>query len=144
MASGDSDIYRGEMRQDTPLNVALCKLWYRIWQLTGFSASGSGVVGLTVLPKQYTTPSNFVPVTTNGNAVTILAGEVGFIQNLDDAAVYVKYGAEASASDFNFVLKAGTASNDGLGGLVVIDNFIGTVSIFAATGAPRVAAWKLS
>ncbi len=49
---GDSDIYRGEMTQHTPLNSALCKIWYRLWQITGFGASGAG--GITVAPAKGT------------------------------------------------------------------------------------------
>jgi len=87
-------------------------------------------------------PSTGTPVTSDGTVFTLAAGEVGFIQNLDDAAVYVKLGASASASDFSFVLKAGSAANDGLGGHAVIDDYVGIVSIAAAAGSPRVSAWK--
>lgn len=87
-------------------------------------------------------PSTGMPVTSDGTVFTLAAGEVGFIQNLDDAAVYVKLGASASASDFSFVLKAGSAANDGLGGHAAIPDYVGAVSIAAAAGSPRVAAWK--
>jgi len=95
-------------------------------------------------PNQYSTVSTATPVTTDSTVFTLAANEKGFIQNLDDAAVYVKYGASASSSSFNFVLKAGLAADDGNGGSLVIDDFIGAVSIAAATGSPRVAAFKLS
>lgn len=100
--------------------------------------------GVTVNPTQYATVSTSDPVTANGTVFTLAAGEKGFIQNLDDAAVYVKLGAGASSSSFNLVLKAGTAANDGNGGSVAFEDWIGPVSIAAATGDPRVAAWKLS
>lgn len=100
-------------------------------------------VPVTAGPKQSSAVPNFTPVTADGTVFTLAAGEKGFIQNLDDAAVYVKYGATASSTSFNYVLKAGTAANDGLGGVVVIDDWIGVVSIAAATGSPRVAAWKI-
>ncbi len=45
---GDDDIYRAPVKQHTPLNVALCAIWYRLWQITGFGASGSG--GITIAP----------------------------------------------------------------------------------------------
>lgn len=106
----------------------------------GFTEGG----GVATQSLQYSTVSTSTPVTADGTVFTLAAGEKGFIQNLDDAAVYVKLGASASSTSFNFVLKAGTASNDGLGGSVVIDDWIGVVSIAAATGSPRVAAWKLS
>ena len=65
------------------------------------------------------------------------------LQNLDDAAVYVKLGASASSSDFSFVLKAGTASNDGTGGFVSDTAWTGIVSIAAASGSPRVVVCEL-
>lgn len=110
----------------------------------GTGGSGSGSSALTTTPRQYATVSNFTVGTTDGTVLTLAAGEKGFIQNLDDAAVYVKLGATASSSSFSYVLKAGTAANDGLGGLAVIDDYIGVVSIAAASGSPRVIAWKLS
>lgn len=110
------------------------------------SADGSPVVGgsFTTVVQQYDTVSNASPITGDGDLFTLAAGEKGFIQNLDDAAVYVRYGTGASSSAFQFVLKAGTAANDGNGGSVVIDDWIGVVSIAAATGSPRVIAYKLS
>ena len=95
-------------------------------------------------PSQLATVSTGTPVTADGTVFTLAAGQKGFIQNLDDAAVYVKLGASASSTDFNFVLKAGTAANDGTGGSLWIENYTGVVSIAAATGSPRVSAWKLS
>lgn len=62
---GDDDIYRGQMRQDTPLNSALCKLWYRLWQLSGFSTSASGG-GITVA---FNYPSG------NPNTFSLTAGQ---------------------------------------------------------------------
>lgn len=110
------------------------------------SADGSPVVGgsFTTVAQQYDTVSNASPITADGDVFTLAAGEKGFIQNLDDAAVYVRYGTGASSSLFQFVLKAGTAANDGNGGSVVIDDWIGVVSIAAAAGSPRVIAYKLS
>lgn len=93
---------------------------------------------------QFNKVSTATPVTADGKVFVLAAGEVGFLQNLDDAALYVKLGAGASSTSFNFVLKAGTAADDGLGGSIFIDNYAGVVSIAAATGSPRVAAWKLS
>ncbi len=37
---GDDDIYRQAVKQRTPLNHALCAIWYRLWELTGFSSTG--------------------------------------------------------------------------------------------------------
>lgn len=86
---------------------------------------------------QFTTTTNSV-VTADGTLGTITAGKKALIQNLDDAAVYVKLGTGASASDFTFMLAAGSAANNGTGGSYMVDDFVGTVSILAAAGSPRV------
>lgn len=113
--------------------------------MTGDTSSGFTEGGaVSTAPAQFSTVSTSTPVTADGTVFTLAAAEKGFIQNLDDAAVYVKLGASASSTSFNLVLQAGTAANDGNGGSVVIADWIGAVSIAAATGAPRVAAWKLS
>lgn len=79
----DSDIYRGEMRQDVPLNSALCKIWYRIWQLSGFSASGAG--GIVITPQTVAFQSFLlsagaasIPVGAIGWTFTILTGTADF------------------------------------------------------------------
>jgi hypothetical protein len=78
-------------------------------------------------------------VAADGTALAASAARKAWsIQNCDDAAVYVKLGASASASDFSFVLKAGTAANDGLGGSWFDDVYTGIVTIAAAAGSPRV------
>ncbi len=92
----------------------------------------------------FATPSTATPVTTDGDVFTLNPGEPGFIQNLKDTAVYGKFGTGASSTSFHFVLKACTADNDGTGGSIQITNYTGVVSIAAASGSPRVAAWKLS
>ena len=39
------------------------------------------------------------------------------IQNLDTDVLFVKFGADASVTDFDFILNGGTVSDDGLGGM---------------------------
>lgn len=74
---GDSDIYRGEMRLETPLNSALCKIWYRLWQITGFETPGGG------------TPGGGTPVTvtstapTSGGSVTAGSKGASFVTSAD-------------------------------------------------------------
>jgi len=87
-------------------------------------------------------PSNFTAGTADGTVFTLADGERGFIQNLDDAALAVKLGASASTSSFNLILQAGTAANDGKGGFVMIDTFIGPVSVAAMSGTASYIAWK--
>lgn len=57
--------------------------------------------------------------------------------NLDDAALFVKLGASASASDFHVPLKACVAADDGNGGAYFEASWKGIVSIKAAAGSPR-------
>lgn len=88
-------------------------------------------------------PSNFTVATADGTVFTLAAGEVGFIQNLDSAdALAVKKGASASTSSFNFILAAGAAQDDGKGGFVTIDDWVGVVSVATMTGTGRYIAYK--
>lgn len=87
-------------------------------------------------------PSNATIGTTDATVFNLAAGEIGFIQNLDDAALAVQLGASASPTSFSFVLQAGTAADDGKGGFVKIDDFIGPVSVAAMTDSPRYIAWR--
>lgn len=91
-------------------------------------------------------------VATNGGiasaATALAANDVGgtpgtgrgafMIQNLGQNALFVKLGAGASTTDFNVVLKAGTANDDGSGGTFAMENgtvYTGIVTI--AGTAPR-------
>lgn len=67
---------------------------------------------------------------------------MGYIQNLDDAALAVKLGASASTTSFHHILQAGTAADDGKGGFIYITDYIGAVSVAAMSGSPRYIAWK--
>lgn len=108
----------------------------------GTGTTNAALPILTV-PKQYTgTPSTFTIGTSDGTVFTLAAGEVGFIQNLDDAALAVKKGASASTTSLSFILAAGTAADDGKGGAVRIDDWVGVVSVAAMAGSPRFIAWK--
>jgi hypothetical protein len=112
--------------------------------LAGSSVDTAGTIAVTSQPRQFSTASTGTPVVANGTAFTIAANQIGFIQNEDDAALYVKLGASASATDFNYILRASDATDDGKGGSILIDNWIGVVSIFAATGVPRASAFLLT
>lgn len=112
------------------------------------AADGSGGYSATAATpaseRQYSTSSNSTPGTANETVFTLASGEKGFIQNLDDAALAVKYGAGATTSSFSFILKAGSAADDGNGGSVIIDDWIGPVSVIAMSGTARYIATKLS
>ena len=90
------------------------------------------------------TPSSFDIQTADGTVFTLEPGEIGFIQNLDDAGLAVKLGASASPTSLNFVLNGGSAAADGNGGSILIDNWVGAVSVAAMTGTASYLAWKLA
>lgn len=96
-------------------------------------------------PKQYSTASTATPATADVTVFTLAAGEKGVIQNLSaDAPLAYKYGASASTSSFSGVLNCGSVADDGKGGHVVIDDFIGVVSVAKISGTARYIAYKLS
>lgn len=99
---------------------------------------------ITTVPKQYSTQSTFTPVTAPGTVFTIAAGQKGVIQNLAAAALYVKLGATASSSSFSVILPACTLALDGTSPPFVIDDFIGVVSIKAASSTESAIAYLLS
>lgn len=77
--------------------------------------------------------------TANGTVIAANPARKAFIiQNLDDAAVYVRLAAGASSTEFDFVLPACVVANDGSSPAVMIYGYKGDVSIAAATGNPRV------
>src|SRR5687768_8185472 len=87
---------------------------------SGYSPAGG--TGASQSSQQYGTATPTL-VTSDATTVTIASGQKGFVQNLDDAAVYVRLGSGASSSNFNFVLSAGSAANDGLGGSKDISDY---------------------
>jgi hypothetical protein len=87
-------------------------------------------------------PSTFTVATANATVFTLLPGEVGVIQNLDDAALAVKLGASATTSSFSLILPAGTAADDGTSPPIYITDYTGPVSVCAMTGTARYIAWK--
>lgn len=83
-------------------------------------------------------------VTSDGTALAANPTRSSFcVQNLAATAVYVKLGSGASSTDFSFVLKAGSAANDGTGGFFSDSLYDGIVSIAAASGSPRVVVCEL-
>jgi hypothetical protein len=103
----------------------------------------SGTVSSSTTAKQSdAAPSSFTVQTAAATVFTLAAGEIGFIQNLDDAALAVKLGVSASTSSFSLILQAGDAADDGRGGLILIDNHIGVVSVAPMSGTARYIAWK--
>ena len=64
-----------------------------------------------------------------------------YIQNLDTGVLYVKYGLNANASDFNFVLAKNTVTNAGDGGILNNENYVGDVSVSGLV-TPRYISWE--
>jgi len=87
-------------------------------------------------------PSNFAKATATDTVFTLAKGEVGFIQNLDDAALAVKYGASCSTTSFNVILQAGSAADDGKGGFLYVTDYVGEVSVAPMSGTASYIAWK--
>lgn len=91
----------------------------------------------TSFSRQLRTAGTPAIATANETVFTLAAGEVGIIQNLDDAALAVRYGASCSTTEFTFILPAGTAADDGKSPVCVIDDWVGDVSVCAMAGTAR-------
>lgn len=89
-----------------------------------------------------TAPSNYAIDTANATVFTLSPGEVGFIQNLDDAALAVKLGGSCATDSFSMILQAGDAATDGKGGFTYITDYTGAVSVCAMSGTASYIAWK--
>lgn len=110
--------------------------------------AGTNLLGKTGPSQSAAAPTNtattpFTVLTTDADVFTLAAGERGFIQNHDDAVLNFKYGTGCSTSSLSGRLKACSAADDGSGGYTYIQNWIGVVSVAAATGSPRFSAWKI-
>jgi hypothetical protein len=82
---------------------------------------------------QWSSVTSSAVLTAAGTVFTINSGEIGVIENENNAVLFVKFGPTASATSYNKILKAGTAAADGTGGACTISNYIGEVSVFSAT-----------
>lgn len=73
-------------------------------------------------------------VTTAGTAIAAnTARKAWSIQNLDTDPLFVLMGSGASTSVFHFVLKAGSVADDGLGGIVTDNQWLGIVTVSGTT-----------
>src|SRR5687768_7112750 len=99
---------------------------------------------VTTKPRQHTTaPTDSTIQTADATVFTLEEGEIGFIQNLATDGLAVRYGAGASPTSLCLVLNGGTAASDGNGGSILIDNWVGAVSVAAMTGTASYLAWKV-
>ena len=85
------------------------------------------------------TPSNFGPITSPA-PIALALYDALYIQNLGTNPLFVKRGLGATTGSFSYIVAGGTSTDDGLGGSLVIDDFIGSVSFTGS--APRYNAWK--
>lgn len=88
------------------------------------------------------------PVATNSSTATTLAAENTkrkqlFLQNVGVQPVYVRLGASASNTAYNFVLSAGTAAADGKGGTSTIDFYQGIVTAVSSQSTPSIAVTEI-
>ena len=88
-------------------------------------------------------PGSFAFQTADQTVFTLAAGERGFIQNCATDPLAVKLGVSASPTSLTMILGACTVADDGKGGTIVIDDWIGAVSVAAMTGTARYLAHKI-
>ncbi len=83
--------------------------------------------------------------TSAGTALAANEKRIGWIiQNLDTDPLFVKFGASASATVFNMVLKGGTGADDGTGGSYEqMSGLIWTGIITVAGTTPRFVATEI-
>lgn len=92
-----------------------------------------------MLPTVRTTNSNTPSIASASTALSANPNRVGFsIQNLGTNALFVRLGSGATTSVFHFVLRAGTGTDDGTGGILTMaDNAVYTGEISIAGTSPR-------
>ncbi|MEK6883404.1 MAG: hypothetical protein AABY22_27500 [Nanoarchaeota archaeon] len=89
-----------------------------------------------------TAPNNFTISGGNGTVLNANTSRIlFFVQNLAANPLYLKYGANASNTSFNLVLKSGNGSNDGGGGSINDSTWKGIISTSGVS--PNYIAWEL-
>ncbi len=103
------------------------------------SVSGGNI---STYDNQYSTISNFSVTGGSGNIFNLGVKEAGFVQNLGTNPLFLCKGTGCGPDRFSMILKAGVSLNDGVGGTVSINDYIGIVS--ASGTSPSYIAYKLS
>lgn len=86
------------------------------------------------------TTNNGGTVTVGSSATQLLAANDNrrtiVLQNLSTSPIFVKFGSGATTSSFSFILPAGTASNDGTGGVFTEDtlSYTGVITAVVSSG----------
>lgn len=90
-------------------------------------------------PTVRTGNSNTPSIASAASAIAANPARVGFsIQNLGQNALFVRLGTGATTSVFHVVLKAGTANDDGTGGILTMtDGTVYTGEVTIAGTSPR-------
>jgi hypothetical protein len=98
--------------------------------------------GVVTFPEQSTGISNSIVSGTNGTILgTNSSRRELYVQNLDTGVLYVKYGLNAGASSFNFVLASNSAIDAGDGGSLNDQGYLGPVSV-SGLSVPRYISWE--
>ena len=96
------------------------------------NTSGAGAAGIPAIS------------VSNGTVATLAGGERLMLQNLEATnQLYVRLGGTASATVFHFVIPGNTGAKDGSSPPMMVENWIGIVSVFSA-GTPSYMANVLS
>lgn len=103
-----------------------------------------GNTGVSYAQKTITTTPVLAGSAAASTAFTLAAGQIGILQNQAIAALYVRYGGTASATEYHYVIPACVAIKDGTSPALVIDSWIGPVSVFPASGTSNYAANVIS
>lgn len=90
---------------------------------------------LDVIPPQLFTATGAETVFEDENGVAMR-----FLQNCGTNAVYVAINSVASPANFHFIIAGGSVADDGLGSIVDVSKYKGSVSIYSAA-AHRVASF---
>jgi hypothetical protein len=93
----------------------------------------AGKDSISAYDPQFTVVTSSAVLTAPGSVFTIAPGEIGVIENVNNAVLLVKLGPAASGTSYNKALKACAAAGDGTGGAWIISNYVGEVSVFSAT-----------
>lgn len=113
----------------------------------GSSATGEGFVKVGIVAGangQFSGTTAFAAPTggtTSITAMTVNAGQVGFVQNLAALPLYLKFGTTAATNSFSMILKASATALDGTGGYVYINDRTGPVSLLPQSGTSSFIAW---
>jgi hypothetical protein len=103
-----------------------------------------GNTGVSYAQKTITTTPVLAGNTIATDAFTLAAGQIGILQNQATTALYVRYGGAASLSAYHYVIPACVVIKDGTSPALVIDSWIGVVSVFPASGTSSYAANVIS